>query len=115
MVGSMGIVPRDQALDSELESGAHMTLILVATGLAFLFAVTAVIFYLFPVYRIMRRTLFPQPPVNDPSQVQRLTNKKSVTTFHRFRLTLLTGRSIDLSSYDDLYSIETDACASSKT
>jgi len=85
----MTILPRDQALDSELESGAHMTLILIATGLAFFFTATAIIFYLFPVCRIIKRKLFPQPPVDDSSQVQELINKKRVTN-----ISLIESRSI---------------------
>jgi hypothetical protein len=112
MVSLMSLVPRDQALDSELESGAHMTLILVATGLAFLFTATAIIFYLFPVCRVMRRTLFPKPLVNDSSQ---MSNKNRVTIFYCFRLTVLThGHSIGLSTYDDLDPVQADACASSE-
>jgi hypothetical protein len=75
-------VPRDQALDSELESGAHLTLILVAIGVAFLFTATAVVFYLFPARRIMRWSLFPQPPANGSGKIQKSIKKKQVKAFH---------------------------------
>jgi len=48
-------VLRDLALDLDLESGAHLILILIAIGLAFLLMTTAITFYLFPVCRILRR------------------------------------------------------------
>jgi hypothetical protein len=48
-------VLRDLALDLDLESGAHLILILIAIGLAFLLMATAITFYLFPVCRILRR------------------------------------------------------------
>lgn len=57
---------RDVALDLDLESGAHLILILVAMGLALLLLATVVTLYLFPVCRIMRRTLFSRKEVQNP-------------------------------------------------
>ena len=74
----MIILPRDSSLDSELESGAHLTLILIAVGLAFLFTATAVIFYLFPGYRVLRRALFPGVEGSGSEEVHHSTDGKEV-------------------------------------
>ena len=82
----MIILPRDSSLDSELESGAHLTLILIAVGLAFLFTATAVIFYLFPGCRVLRRALFPvDDSDSDSEEIQHSTDRKEVgstKTYH---------------------------------